>query len=41
MKIKTNLDYNYTFPVDSAPKGIPVGAKAIGKMYIQSKFGLC
>ena len=30
--IKPNLDCNYTFPIDLAPKGIPIGAKSIGNV---------
>ena len=29
--IKTNLDCNYTFPMDLASNGIPFGGKPIGK----------
>ena len=38
--IWTNLDCNYTFSKLLAPNGIPLGAKSIGKAYIQSKFCL-
>ena len=27
---KPNLECNYTFPIDLAPIGIPIGAKSIG-----------
>ena len=36
-KFKANLDYNYTFPIDLAPKRIPVSVKSIGKVYSQYK----
>ena len=38
--IQTNLDCNYTFPIDLAPNGIPLCDKSIGKVQLQSKFGL-
>ena len=27
--VKSNLDFNYPFPIDLAPNGIPLGAKSI------------
>jgi len=33
------LDCNYTFSIDFAPSGIPIGANSIGKLLIQSYFG--
>ena len=30
-KFKPNLDCNYSFPIDLAPIGFPIGAKAIEK----------
>ena len=29
--IKPNLYYNYTFPIDLAPNGIPFGAKPLNQ----------
>ena len=29
---KLNLDCNYTFPIDSAPNGIPLGVTSIGNL---------
>ena len=37
---KPNLDCKYTFSIDLAPNGIHFGAKSIGKVQLQSKFGL-
>ena len=31
-KIKTNLDYKYTFPIDLATDGFPYGGRSIGKL---------
>ena len=36
---KPNLDCNYTFPIDFTITEIPFGAKSIGKVQLQSKFG--
>ena len=30
--MEPNLDCNYTFPIDLAPNGLPVGAKSIEKV---------
>ena len=30
-QLNPNLDYNYTFSIDSATEGIPFGVKSIGK----------
>ena len=38
MIIKSNLDCNYTFPIDLVPNRITFGAKSIGKMLLQTKF---
>ena len=38
--MKSNLDYNYTSPIDLAPNGIPFGANYIGKVKFESKVGL-
>ena len=37
---KTNLDCDYIFPIDLALNGIQFGAKSIGRVQLQSKFGL-
>ena len=37
---KPNLDYNYTFTIESAPYIIPFAAKSIGKVELQPKFGI-
>ena len=37
---KPKQDCNYTFPIDLAPKGILLGAKSIGNLYLLSKFGV-
>ena len=37
---KTNLGFDYTFPIDFAPNLIPFGAKSTGKWKLQPKFGL-
>ena len=33
-------EYHYPIPIDLAPNEFPIGAKSIGKMELQSKFGL-
>ena len=38
--IKPNLDCDYTFPIDLTPNIISFGAKSVGKVKLQSKFGL-
>ena len=38
-KIEQNLDCYTTFPINFAPKEISFGAKTIGKVKLQSKFG--
>ena len=38
--MKPNLDCNYRFPTDLAPNRILFGARSVGKVYLQSKFGL-
>ena len=35
-----NYTWNCTFPIDLAPNRIPFGAKSIGNVLLQSKFGL-
>ena len=37
---KSNLDCNYTFPIDFEPIWIPFGAKLIWNWYLQFKFAL-
>ena len=37
---KPNFDSNYTFPTDLIPIGILIGVKSVGKVWLQSKFGL-
>ena len=37
---KPILDLNYSFPMDLARIGSPIGAKSIKKWLLQSKFGL-
>ena len=39
-KTKPNLDCDYTFPIGVASNWVPFSAKSIGKMQLQSKFGL-
>ena len=34
------MDCNYRFPIDLTPNRISFGTKAIGKVLLQTKFGL-
>ena len=34
LRSKPNLDFDYNFPIDSTPNGIPFGAKSNGKVSV-------